>query len=288
MIFDLNKDKKKFIEIYGHLRPNTYDICSKNYKEGFKDFFGGKSNVNLRKINSEFKFSSKSKLKIKKFCKNFSKGKISVEKIIWFMKNSIYYREYSKFIFSKSIDLIFENLKSIAKRNKLSLNQIQHLNIQVIKELYYTIDSQNVSDILKKNIENNYNNFETNKYIKLPEVITNSSDIFVYTESKSKINFIGDKVILSKIKVLNSNSKFSDIKNKIVCIENADPGFDYLFNHKISGLVTKYGGANSHMAIRCAELNIPAAIGIGNFQFENLKEKKTLLLDPINKKISLF
>ena len=288
MIIDLDKDKKKFIELYGHLRPNTYDICSKNYREGFKDFFKGKSKDNFKKVNLEFNFSSKSKLKIKRFCNNFSKGKISAEKIIWFIKNSIYYREYSKFIFSKSIDLIFDNLKLIAKRNKLNLNQIQHLNIQIIKELYYTIDSQSVSDILKKNIKQNATNFEINKYIKLPEVITNSNDIFLYTESKSKINFIGDKVIAAKIKMLNNSSKFSDIKNKIVCIENADPGYDYLFNYKISGLVTKFGGANSHMAIRCAELNIPAAIGVGNLQFEHLKEKKTLLLDPINKKVSLF
>ena len=34
------------------------------------------------------------------------------------------------------------------------------------------------------------------------------------------------------------------------------------FSHNIRGLVTKYGGANSHMAIRCLELSIP--IGVGN------------------------
>ena len=35
------------------------------------------------------------------------------------------------------------------------------------------------------------------------------------------------------------------------------------FFKNISGLITKNGGVNSHMAIRCQELNIPAAIGIG-------------------------
>ena len=46
-------------------------------------------------------------------------------------------------------------------------------------------------------------------------------------------------------------------------IENADPGFDWIFGSKILGLITKYGGVNSHMAIRCAELEIPVAIGCG-------------------------
>ena len=62
-------------------------------------------------------------------------------------------------------------------------------------------------------------------------------------------------------------------------IENADPGFDWIFGHKIKGLVTKYGGVNSHMAIRCAELEIPAAIGCGEKKFESLKEFKLICLD---------
>ena len=28
----------KFLEKYGHLRPQSYNISSKNYKEGFKEF----------------------------------------------------------------------------------------------------------------------------------------------------------------------------------------------------------------------------------------------------------
>ena len=68
-------------------------------------------------------------------------------------------------------------------------------------------------------------------------------------------------------------------------IENADPGYDFIFNSKISGLITKYGGANSHMAIRCSELSIPAAIGIGETKFEELKFKKFISIDCLNKRI---
>ena len=58
---------------------------------------------------------------------------------------------------------------------------------------------------------------------------------------------------------------------------NADPGFDWIFCHGIAGLITQYGGANSHMAIRCAELGIPAAIGIGSKLYEGLKEGRIML-----------
>lgn len=35
------------------------------------------------------------------------------------------------------------------------------------------------------------------------------------------------------------------------------------FTKGIKGFITKYGGMASHMAIRCAEFEIPAAIGCG-------------------------
>jgi len=39
---------------------------------------------------------------------------------------------------------------------------------------------------------------------------------------------------------------------------------------RIEGLITKFGGSNSHMAIRCAEMSVPAAIGVGELLFETL------------------
>ena len=57
------------------------------------------------------------------------------------------------------------------------------------------------------------------------------------------------------------NSINIKLDRKIVLIENADPGLIGYFQN-IAGLITKYG-ANSHMAIRCAEFDIPAAIGCG-------------------------
>ena len=75
------------------------------------------------------------------------------------------------------------------------------------------------------------------------------------------------------------------IDNKIVFIENADPGFDWIFSHNIKGLITKYGGAASHMAIRCAEFDLPAAIGCSDKIFNNLIKYKKISLDCINHKI---
>ena len=71
-------------------------------------------------------------------------------------------------------------------------------------------------------------------------------------------------------------------------IENADPGYDWLFGHNIKGLITKFGGANSHMTIRCNELEIPAAIGCGDSLFSKLETTKKLLLNCKNKIIKIL
>jgi phosphoenolpyruvate-protein kinase (PTS system EI component) len=66
---------------------------------------------------------------------------------------------------------------------------------------------------------------------------------------------------------------------KIILIEGADPGFDWIFAHRIAGLITKHGGANSHMAIRCAELDLPAAIGCGEQLFTRFCQTAEVKLD---------
>ena len=76
-----------------------------------------------------------------------------------------------------------------------------------------------------------------------------------------------------------------DIFRKIVCIESADPGYDWIFTRGILGLVTKFGGANSHMTIRCAELGLPAAIGVGEHTFDWLTKVPKILLDCAEKEL---
>ena len=39
------------------------------------------------------------------------------------------------------------------------------------------------------------------------------------------------------------------------------------FSRNISGLITCWGGANSHMAIRSGELGLPAVIGVGELDY---------------------
>ena len=54
------------------------------------------------------------------------------------------------------------------------------------------------------------------------------------------------------------------------------------FTKNPAGLITKYGGVASHMAIRCAEIGLPAAIGCGEIIFDYLSTSSKIFLDCKN------
>ena len=137
---------------------------------------------------------------------------------------------------------------------------------------------------MKKQIIENKKEYLLNQKIKLPDVIISSKDLFCHEKKFDYINFISDKIITSKTIRFDKKKILTDYKG-IVLIENADPGYDFLFNKNIKGLITKYGGLNSHMAIRCAEMNLPALIGVGERNYNNLMLSKTLKIDCVSKKI---
>ena len=81
---------------------------------------------------------------------------------------------------------------------------------------------------------------------------------------------------------------YNIVSGKVVLLEKADPGYDWIFSKGIKGLITRLGGAASHMAIRSAEFGIPAAIGCGEIIFKDIKDKQIVELDCLNKKIIII
>ena len=97
-------------------------------------------------------------------------------------------------------------------------------------------------------------------------------------------NFITQKSVIGEVTNVSDKTKIS---GKIIFIPNADPGYDWIFSHKPAGLITAWGGVNSHMAIRASELQIPAALGVGEILYKNWQIAKTLNLDCLAQKLRL-
>lgn len=271
----------EFKKIYGHLRPGTYDINSNNYSSFKKEFFARK-NFDI-KNKKKFKLSKSKENKIKETLKQ-NNIQLNFTEFLIYLKKGFESREYSKFIFTKYIDLILKKIAKLAKLKNISKKQISFLTIKDLTSQKFSELSQDeiLNNIKKQEIDHNINSI-----IRLPLLLIDHKGVDVIPFQVSSPNFIGNKKIISKVIHLNNNTNLKkiDVSKKIVLIENADPGFDWLFNFNIKGLITKFGGANSHMSIRCNELKIPAAIGVGDKIFDDIKTKQQLILDCALRKI---
>lgn len=261
--------KKKFLLNYGHLRPQTYSIASKNYKEGFHHYFSNKNrdveNVTKKDLNISKKLNDKISYIFKR-----EKLEFNFKEFIKFLQKSIEYREYSKFIFSKSINSIFENLIKLTDKLGITRDELEYISIKKILDSYSVLETEKLALILQKEIKENKKSYEILRQIKFPDFITTANDVYYHKIKVSRGNFITNKKISGNSIYLSEMKYLKKLNKKIVIIENADPGYDFIFSYQIKGLITKYGGANSHMAIRCLELNIPAIIGLGQNGFDKV------------------
>ena len=143
-----------------------------------------------------------------------------------------------------------------------------------------------VRKFLKQNINENKLNYKFNKNLPLPNNIIKENDIFSIFESHHKPTFITDKKVKANNLELNHKNLTNQMSGKIICIKNSSISFDFIFTKNIKGLITEYGGPNSHMCIRCSELAIPAVIGVGSRIYEKIKNSQKTLLDCFNQNLS--
>ena len=280
-------DKNKFIQKHGHIRPNTYDIDSKNYSEAYSQYFDKKQkNKKILIKSKKFNFS-KDQIKIIQLNLDKNSINITAKKLILFVSDAIKFREYSKYVFSKNVSDILKYIKILFKRNKIDLSKAGHVSIKDITNLYYNLSTKTIKETLETEIKKNYDEFKINQLFKLPDNIINYDDVYQFHNHLIKSNYITNKKVLAKKYYFNFKT-INKMKNKIVLIENADPGYDFIFTKNIKGLITKYGGANSHMAIRCAELDIPAAIGVGENNFKDYKNASIIDLDCSSKTVKVL
>jgi phosphohistidine swiveling domain-containing protein len=65
----------------------------------------------------------------------------------------------------------------------------------------------------------------------------------------------------------------------LLAIASADPGFEWMLLRRPVAIVTAFGGPNSHIAIRSAELGVPALLGVGPEAFRRIVEASELCID---------
>lgn len=283
----LQLSRASFLNKYGHLRPGTYDITSKRYDEAPDLYFDWKA----LKINEA---SSDKKAEFKLTLSQMNELKLILHEhglpedvlgIFHFIKTAIEGREFAKFVFTKNLSLAIQLFEEIGQEMGISAEELAYSDVNVVKILYASGMCQ--KNQILESIRMGKDKYEITKSLTLPPIICNEAEVYEFFYPESEPNYITLKKVSGEIRLLSDNVN-TDIQGRIVIIPSADPGYDWLFAHNIKGFITKYGGANSHMAIRANELQIPAAIGVGEKIFETLKTAKAVELDSVGRRINIL
>ena len=261
------------IREFGHLRPGTYDINQHAYWEKPDFYLNRDATPTLNSNLQKFEFSDFEQASIQEIIDQLN-AKISVQDFINYLVTAIQQREKVKFEFSKNLSLALDYITEFATETlEISREEAQHLSYEDICGL--RLGQMNITDVIEC-IHRRQFNSSAQHLAKLPGLIQREADFFQFEQAAAQANFINLGSIVAELVFL-ENKQLPMLEGKVVAIPNADPGYDWLFSHRIAGLVTQFGGANSHMAIRCAELGIPAAIGIGEKHYSSLKQRRILL-----------
>jgi len=273
--------KENIMEDFGHLRPGTYDIMSFRYDENFDGYFTPISIDAYKPISYRF---SKRQIEEINMALIESGFEIDAHSLIKIIKESIEGREYAKLIFTRSVSKILSLINEMGKKFGISAEELSYIDVRTILNLYSALDDRDVKDTLQQDIERNKELYKYTKALKLPVLIKDSKDIYRFFIDQEEPTFVTLKKVSAEA-VKESELLKCSIEKKIVFIRAADPGYDFIFVKDIAGLITQFGGANSHMAIRCAEIGIPAVIGAGEKNFNDWGKAKMLEIDCANKRV---
>ena len=277
-------NKIEFLKKYGHLRPGTYDILSARYDETPERYFDWDTRINSRtsKKNSEFSLSVD---QLRKIQKNIDNDGLEIEahNLLSFIKTAIEAREMAKFVFTRSISECLKLLEEFAKNFGITREECSYIYIKDILGLYSS--SGDIEEVLKISVTKGKKYHELSKSIILPPIIANPEEAWLFRVPNTIPNYITQNEALGKSVLLDSEPK--ELKDAILMISSADPGFDWIFSQGIKGFITKFGGANSHMAVRAAELGIPAVIGAGKLLYDEWSSAKILHIDCVNHQVRI-
>jgi len=282
-VLDGTLEEGDFYQQYGHLRPGTYDILSLRYDQR-DDLFADHLLPERDDVPRDFELTAAEHADLRSLLEESGFGHVDPPQLLEHAKKAIVGREYAKFVFSRNLSDAIELIAQWGLRNELSRDDLSHIPLATILDNIHNPVLEDHEDYYRGIAEDGRRALQMTHSLRLNYLIRDVRDIYVIPLHRSVPNFVTNKRIEGEVVLVdNETMHIPDLFGKIVCIENADPGFDWIFTRGIAGLLTKFGGSNSHMAIRCAEFGLPSAIGCGEQTFERLVAAGTVELNCADK-----
>ncbi|GAB3577399.1 PEP-utilizing enzyme [Amycolatopsis endophytica] len=249
-----------FLDRYGHLRPGTYDILSARYDEEPDRYFDWTAREAPPRPPRFHPTPAQARDVRELLIANRMPG--TERDLFRFVTSAVSAREYGKLQFSRVLSEILVEARRVGELLGFTPDDLSYSTIDVLTQL--TGSARTDVAFLDESIARGRARHALTESLCAPAVITGAPELASFVALPGETNFVTQSRVAARVADVGAGD---DPAGAVAMITAADPGYDWIFTKGIAGLVTAFGGANSHMAIRALELGIPAAIGVGETQF---------------------
>jgi phosphohistidine swiveling domain-containing protein len=180
-------------------------------------------------------------------------------------------REHGKYALSRAVSLVLERIAELGAQAGLDRDTLGWLTLGEL-ELPTAVQRARADAARERH--------RIDALLRLPPVLDPAASLDIVAIDAGTPTFIGDgRVVARLVRVDASTSPAAVPHGAALAIESADPGFDWIFTRAPAALITAYGGPNSHMAIRCAELRVPAVLGLGVERWRRIAAADGVVVD---------
>ena len=276
--------RTEFLQRYGHLRPGTYDVLSPRYDEAPDHYFAWDQPAPAASPAASpavVGLPDEIAGRIDHVLADGGAG-VSAQELWAFAAASIGAREEAKFRFSRQVSLILSCIADLARHHGLSVDDSSYLDVATVQGL--TGDFEGDHHVLRSQVERGRRAYSTTRALSLPMLMSSGEQAWAFEEPPTEPNFITHRRVMAPVAVIDRGDA---PEGAIAVVSSADPGYDWLFSRGVVGLVTAYGGCNSHMAVRSIQLGIPAVIGAGDERFGRWSQATFLDVDCANRLVRI-
>lgn len=261
---------------HGHLRPGTFDITQKTWAQD------AHWQPHRRAVATpSFQFTAAEHRAIKQL---LVEAGLLLEPEEWLsaVQVSRRSREWAKYVFSRHLSAAMEDIGACFAASELNVDTASWLTIEQLSK-GMALDPRERRSLWESAADAAKTIYHQDQQVMVSPVLSRLQDPRIADSLGTMPNFVGRLAIEGSVVTLANNHPQNDssLRHSIVVLRQADPGFDWLFDCGIAGLVTASGGANSHMAIRCAEFGLTAAIGCGEAVFAKAQNALRARIDPV-------
>ncbi|MBY0278019.1 pyruvate, phosphate dikinase, partial [Candidatus Binatia bacterium] len=262
--------RDELLRRYGHLRPGSFDVTAARWDARPSLLDAPPAAGAAHDEPEPFFLTERESADLTRLAREIGL-RVDGRGLIAYANAAVVGRERAKLLLTRHLSSALEHLAAWAARHGWSRHDLACLTLADLRTAGDQVHPR-TRRLLDERIAARRAEEDVLRAVRLGALLRDARDLYVQLDDAHAPTFVTTRVATGRPLFLDGRRETDESPGgRVICIESADPGFDWIFTHRIAGLVTRFGGGNSHMAIRCVEHRVPAAIGVGEALFDRMR-----------------